>query len=104
MSLPIYAAGYFLAGGLRAGRNLFNAQVEHVVQRSVLGLAFGVSETVAAPALIVAPLLAGLLYRANPAAPYLASLILTAVSLLFSALLLPSEMSAEPRAALETEA
>jgi len=90
MSIPAYAAGYFLAGGMRTARSLFSAQVERVVRRSHLGLAFGVAETVASSALIVAPLVAGLLYRSNPASPYPASLMLIAGSLALSAWLLPS--------------
>jgi MFS family permease len=101
LTLPVYAAGYFLAGGMRASRNLFNAQVERVVERSHLGLAFGVSETVAAGGLILAPLLAGLLYRANPSAPYLASLALIGISLILSAWLLPSDRPDEIQPALE---
>jgi MFS family permease len=105
MSMPAYAAGYFLAGGMRTARSLLSAQVERVVQRSHLGLAFGVAETVASSALIVAPLLAGLLYRSNPASPYPVSLVLIAGSLVLSARLLPAdrETGASPRAALETE-
>jgi hypothetical protein len=76
LSMPAYAAGYFLAGGSRTARSLLSAQVERVVERSHLGLAFGVVETVASSALIVAPLLAGLLYQANPAAPYPVTLVL----------------------------
>jgi MFS family permease len=103
MALPVYAAGYFLAGGMRTARSLFSAQVEHVVQRSHLGLAFGVSETVASGALIVAPLLAGLLYHSNPASPYPVSLVLIAGSLVLSARVLPRERKREVAAALEPE-
>jgi MFS family permease len=105
MSLPAYAAGYFLAGGSRTARSLLSTQLERVVERFHLGLAFGVAETVASSALIVAPLLAGLLYRADPTSPYPVSLVLIAGSLALSARLLPAdrETGASTRAALETE-
>jgi MFS family permease len=103
MSLPAYAAGYFLAGGMRTARSLFSAQVERVVRRSHLGLAFGVAETVASGSLIVAPLLAGVLYRADPASPYPVSLILIAGSLALSAWILPTAHEAERAAELEPE-
>jgi MFS family permease len=103
LSLPAYAAGYFLAGGMRTARSLFSAQVEHVVLRSHLGLAFGVAETVASAALIVSPLVAGLLYRANPSSPYPTSLLLIAGSLALSARLLPAEREREAPIALEPE-
>jgi MFS family permease len=94
MSFPAYAAGYFLAGGSRTARSLLSAQVERVVERRQLGLAFGVVETVASSSLILAPLLAGLLYKNDPAAPYPVGLVLIAGSLALSAWLLPAERAA----------
>jgi MFS family permease len=104
MSLPVYAIGYFLAGGTRTARSLLSAQVERVVERFHLGLAFGVTETIASSALIVAPLLAGLLYQRDPASPYPVSLALIAGSLLLSARLLPADHAAQRQAPLEGEA
>jgi MFS family permease len=105
MSFPAYAAGYFLAGGSRTARSLLSAQVERVVERRQLGLAFGVSETVASSSLILAPLFAGLLYQRNPSVPYPISLVLVAVSLLLSAWLLPADRpsDAPTRPALDFE-
>lgn len=105
MSLPVYAVGYFLAGGTRTARSLLSAQVERVVERFHLGLAFGVTETVASSALIVAPLLAGLLYHRDPTSPYPVSLVLIAGSLALSARLLPADRAtaAASRAAPEAE-
>lgn len=98
LSLPLFALGYFLAGGSRPVRNLLSAQVEQVVERFHLGLAFGVTETIASSSLIVAPLIAGLLYRRDPAGPYPAGLLLIAASLVLSARLLPGG-GAAPREA-----
>jgi len=104
MSLPVFAMGYFLAGGTRTARSLFSAQVERVVERFHLGLAFGVTETIASSTLIVAPLLAGLLYQRDPASPYPVSLALIAASLLLSARMLPSDHAGQRPAQLEVEA
>ena len=104
MSLPVYAIGYFLAGGTRTARSLLSAQVERVVERFHLGLAFGVTETIASSALIVAPLLAGLLYQRDPASPYPVSLVLIAGSLVLSARLLPTDREREVPVAMEQEA
>ena len=104
MSLPVYAIGYFLAGGTRTARSLLSAQVERVVERFHLGLAFGMTETIASSALIVAPLLAGLLYQRDPASPYPVSLALIAGSLLLSARLLPADREREVPVAMEQEA
>ncbi|HMK09240.1 MAG TPA: MFS transporter [Anaerolineales bacterium] len=103
MSMPAYALGYFLAGGMRTARSLFSAQVERVVRRSHLGLAFGVAETVASAALIVAPLVAGLLYHVDPASPFIVSLFLIAGSLALSLRLLPTAHEAEAIARLDQE-
>jgi MFS family permease len=103
MSLPVYALGYFLAGGTRTARSLFSAQVERVVERFHLGLAFGVTETIASSALIVAPLLAGLLYQRDPASPYPVSLVLIAGSLALSARLLPADRPGQAATAPEAE-
>jgi MFS family permease len=103
MSLPVYALGYFLAGGTRTARSLFSAQVERVVERFHLGLAFGVTETIASSALIVAPLVAGLLYQRDPASPYPVSLVLIAGSLALSARLLPADPPGQAATAPEAE-
>lgn len=91
LAMPAYAAGYFLSGASRATRSLLSAQVENVVERANLGLSFGVVETVSSSALIVGPLVAGLLYRVDPASPYPISALLIAVSVVVSARFLPSD-------------
>jgi DHA1 family tetracycline resistance protein-like MFS transporter len=104
LTLPVVGAGYLLAGGGRTVRSLLSAQLEGVVSPSNLGLAFGVGETVASSGLILAPLVAGALYRWSPAAPYPVSLGLIAVSFVFAAWVLPRPKSVRaPAAVLEVE-
>jgi len=104
LTLPVVGAGYLLAGGGRTVRSLLSAQLAGVVGSSNLGLAFGVGETVASSGLILAPLVAGALYRWSPAAPYPVSLGLIAISFVFAAWVLPRPESARaPSAILEVE-
>jgi MFS family permease len=83
--LPWYLIGFFLLGGYKSARNLGMAQVRALVPSSKMGLAYGLSETVAATAIILAPPLAGFLYVQNPTLSYTVSLVLILVSLFMSA-------------------
>ena len=87
--LPWYAAGYFLAGGFRTARSLAAALVEGLVQPGVVGLAFGLTETIASSAVVLANPLAGLLYSVLPTLPYYAGLILSGTILMVNAIGLP---------------
>ncbi len=82
--LPWYALGYFMLGGYRATRALIYAQVQPLVHSVQMGLAYGVAETFSSLAVVLAPLLAGVLYTRQPAVVYPISLGLTAVALLVS--------------------
>ena len=93
-----FLLGYFLMGGFRATRMLAMAQVRVLIHPAQMGLAFGISETGYALALILSPLLAGFLYDREPAAVYPASLALILIGVLVSLLFTPHE---ERRAAPE---
>ncbi len=77
--VPLLALGYFLAGGMRTSRYMVTAHVDTLVRRTEMGLAYGMAETAQAGALVVAPVLAGVLYQVNPALPYPLALGLIAV-------------------------
>ncbi|MCC7360370.1 MAG: MFS transporter [Anaerolineales bacterium] len=87
LGLLLVAGGYwlFLAYFLRAGwylaHNMSAAQVGRVVAPAEMGLAFGLTETVAAAATVVGPLLAGVLYARAPALPFQVSLALVVLTL-----------------------
>ena len=87
LALLLVAGGYwlFLAYFLRAGwylaHNMSAAQVGRVVTPAETGLAFGITETVAAAATVLGPLLAGVLYERAPALPFQVSLGLIALTL-----------------------
>jgi len=65
-----FAVGYFLLGGYRPLRSLGVAQVRSFVHKSQMGLAYGMTETLASTSTLLAPPLAGLLYSRDPALMY----------------------------------
>jgi hypothetical protein len=95
--LPWYAAGYFLIGGFRTARSLAAALVEGLVQPAVVGLAFGLTETIASLGVVMANPTAGVLYSVMPSLPYYAGLTLVAGMLVVNARWLPR--AASPAAA-----
>ncbi|HJS28988.1 MAG TPA: MFS transporter [Anaerolineales bacterium] len=82
-----YAVGFFLLGGSRVARALLVARTRPLIGARQIGLAYAFTETVASFAVILAPVLAGLLYEIEPTLmfPIAVSLILASllVDLLF---------------------
>jgi len=60
------------------------AQVRQLVPSAKMGLAYGVTETVGGTAVILAPIMAGLLYTQNPTLMYAISFGLIAISIFVS--------------------
>ena len=87
--VPLFALGYFMAGGYRIARSLTVAQAEGLVSRANLGLVYGITETVMGLILIIGPPVAGLLYRVSPALPYPVSLGIIGSSLFLTTRFLP---------------
>ena len=79
-----YLFGFFMLGGFRTSRNLGVAQVRQLVPSSNMGLAYGVTETVGGTAVILAPILAGLLYSENPTLMYGIGFGLIVISIIIS--------------------
>ncbi|GAB4580338.1 MAG: hypothetical protein Fur0022_30780 [Anaerolineales bacterium] len=69
-----FGMGYFLLGGYRVAANLINAEIRELVTPANMGLAFGVAAGVALFATVIAPLIAGVLFKQNPAWMYPVSL------------------------------
>lgn len=90
-----FGLGYLLAGGFRTFRAFVTAMIELQVEASGRGRAYGVVETVQGVALLLAPPLAGVLYRSDPALPYPVALVLIACAFLLSARFAP-RTRAEP--------
>ncbi len=81
-STPWYAVAYFFVGGFRLMRMMALAYARYYIRSVETGLAFGLIETMNGVAVILAPLLAGSLYTANPRLMYMVSLGLIAALVL----------------------
>lgn len=91
-SLSIFALGYFLLGGFRAGRPMAMAQARELVHESQMGVTYGLMETVSAVVLILTPPIAGLLYEREPMAVYPLAISLIFLSILVSYIFLPRKV------------
>ena len=69
-NLPVFALGYFLLGGFRAGRPLAQAQARELVHDSQMGLTYGIMETISSIIFILTPPLAGVLFEHDPTIVY----------------------------------
>ena len=92
-SLPIFALGYFLLGGFRAGRPMVMAQARELVHESQMGITYGVMETVSAIVSIITPPIAGILFEMDPFIVYPVSIGMIVVSLLLSSIYMPRKES-----------
>jgi predicted MFS family arabinose efflux permease len=79
-----YFLGYFFLGGFRTTRLMGMAQIRHLVRNAEMGLAYGLSETFGAIAMLLAAPLAGYLFDRNPASVYVVSIVLIGISLIAS--------------------
>jgi len=93
--LPWYALGYFLLGGFRSVRSLTFAQIRPLIHSAQMGLAYGVAETFSSLAMVLAPLLAGVLYTRDPALVYPVSAGLVVGTLILSGIFSPREQARE---------
>jgi MFS family permease len=79
-----YAVGYFLLGGYRVSRAMVTAQVRELIHGAQMGLAYGVTETIGALPIILAPPIAGLIYSQNPEWIYPIAFVAIMISILIS--------------------
>jgi len=70
------ALAYLLRGSWSLARNMTNAQVRLALEGGDVGLAYGLTETVIAVALMLGPLAAGFLYARAPGLPFEVGLVL----------------------------
>ena len=92
-SLPVFALGYFLLGGFRAGRPMVMAQARELVHDSQMGVTYGIMETIGSVIFVLTPPLAGILFERDPMIVYPLSIGLIAVSILISYLFSPRKVS-----------
>jgi len=80
-----YGAAYFLLGGYRLTRVMLVAYARKLVHAAEVGQAFGYLETVNSAAIILAPILAGIIYENNPTFLFFCTLVLISCILVFNA-------------------
>ena len=82
--LPWYALAYFLLGGFRVSRAMVTAQVRGLIHGAQMGLAYGMTETINAFPIILAPPIAGLIYAQDPEMIYPLAFVLIVISIFIS--------------------
>ncbi len=92
-SLPVFALGYFLLGGFRAGRPMLWAQARELVHDSQMGVTYGIMEAISGVIFVFTPPLAGILFERDPMIVYPLSIGLIAASILVSYLFSPQKVS-----------
>jgi len=85
-----YLGAYFLIGSYFTARSLAAAQGKAFVPANSMGLAYGLLEMIFALAAIIAPPIAGLIYRSNPSSVYTVGLVCMAVVIITSLFWLPT--------------
>jgi MFS family permease len=88
-SLPVFALGYFLLGGFRAGRPMMMAQARELVHESQMGISYGIMETISALIFIITPPIAGYLFEIDPFIVYPVSIGLIGISIVLSSIYMP---------------
>lgn len=92
-NLPVFALGYFLLGGFRAGRPMAMAQARELVHDSQMGITYGILETISAIIFILTPPLAGILFERDPMIIYPLSIGMIVLSILVSYFFTPRKVS-----------
>lgn len=89
-----YGLAFLFVGGYRTARFLAMAQVQALVHPANMGLAYGISETISSSAMILVPVVAGLIYSRNPLIIFPVSIGLILASILINAYYLYFRVSA----------
>jgi MFS family permease len=82
--LPFFLIGYFLRAGFGVARSLSTSLMGRLVEGQGVGLAFGLSETANGLAMILAPVLAGVLFERHPWLPFAVGAVLVGLTMLLT--------------------
>jgi MFS family permease len=99
-----FGLAYFLRGSVNSARSLISALVTRLVQPSQLGMAFGLTEMIAAGGDVIAPALAGRLYEASPQLPFIAMMAMCPIIIAMVWLFAPRPAAAPQAEALAVSA
>ena len=86
---PLYAIAYLGFGGYRLARSMLLAFSREYIHARDTGLAYGIIETVNGLAIILAPLICGIVYNHNPESIFLVSIVGLGVISLLNLIFLP---------------
>ena len=92
-TLPVFALGYFLLGGFRAGRPMAMAQARELVHESQMGITYGIMETISSIIFIITPPIAGFLFERDPMLIYPLAIGLIGAAIIVSFIFLPRKVS-----------
>jgi MFS family permease len=101
--MPAYSLGYFLLSGFRVIRPLTAAQVRDLIHGSQMGLAYGITETINSIPVMIAPLIAGILYELGPIVVYPISFFLILLGIILSYYFAPRSLVLAPAAVTATD-
>jgi MFS family permease len=90
-----YGVGFFAFGGYRLARSMLLALSREYIHARDTGLAYGIIETTNGLAIILAPLLCGIVYNQNPQAIFLISIIGLMIVALLNLIYLPKYKNKE---------
>ena len=82
--LAWFGFAYFMLGGFHASRIIALAYIRGFITSANMGFAYGIAQTIGGFALIIAPILAGLLYEQNSGLVYQAAIFLIIFSIIIS--------------------
>jgi MFS family permease len=86
-SAPVFFCGYLFVGGYRLYRSMALAYVRPLVKAADVGKTYGLLEAGNALAMILAPIGAGLLYKYDPVAVYVVSVVALVIMIMVHSLL-----------------
>lgn len=92
----LFALGYFFYGGYRLYHSMILTRARTMVDSRQTGLLYGLVETVFSFAVILAPVLAGVLYENDPSSIYTITLIAIIVIVLINVIFLKKRTSDRP--------
>ncbi len=83
-NVSLFGVAYFILGGYRLARIMITSVIRTFVDDHEVGLGFGILETACGLSIILAPILAGLLFNIDSALPYKASILLVILLIILS--------------------
>jgi len=81
-NMASFAVGHFMLGGFRSARSMAITQMRGFISSVNMGLAYGIAESTAGAAIIVAPIFSGFLYERDPILMFPAAIAFSLISII----------------------